>query len=117
MRLTENNLLILGIIPIILALIIFYNFISAIDILRPGGKTTAMIYYQLLAISGAMLIGASIYWGILVYYVYLLQENEVFIQDNFSQLAGSGTAHLQNAKKLISKVLDGIKSTDLKPHQ
>ena len=117
MRLTKNNLLIIGIIPIVLGLIIFYNFISAIDILRPGGMTTAMIYYQLFAISGAMFIGASIYWGILVFYVYQLQENEVFIQDNFTQLAGSGTAHLQNAKTLISKVLDGIKSTDLKPHQ
>jgi hypothetical protein len=117
MRLTKNNLLIIGIIPIILGLIIFYNFISAIGLLRPGGMTTAMIYYQLLAISGAMFIGASIYWGILVYYVYQLQENEVFIQENFAQLAGSGTAHLQNAKTLISKVLDELRSTDLKPHQ
>jgi hypothetical protein len=117
MRLTKNKLLILGIIPIFLGLFIIYFFISAIDELRPGGKTTSMIYYQLLAISGAMFIGASIYWGILVYYVYLLQENEVFIQDNFTQLAGSGTAHLKNAKTLISKVLDEIKSTDIKPHQ
>jgi len=117
MRLTKNKLLIIGIIPIILGLIIFFNFIYAIDALRPGGMTTAMVYYQLLAISGAMFIGASIYWGILVYYVYLLQENEVFIQDNFTQLAGSGTAHLKNAKTLISKVLDEIRSTDIKPHQ
>lgn len=117
MRLSKNNLLIIGIVPIIFGLIIYYNFLAAIDILRPGGMTTAMVYYQLLGISTAMLVGAIVYWGILVYYIYLIQENEVFIQDNFTQLAGSGTAHLQNAKKLISQVLEDIKSTELKPHQ
>ncbi len=117
MKLSKNNLLIIGIIPIIFGLIILYNFVVAIDILRPGGMTTSIIYYQLLAISIAMFFGASIYWGILVYYIYLVQENELFIQDNLTLLAGSGAAHLQNAKKLISKVLDGIKSTDLKQNQ
>lgn len=115
MRLSKNNLLLLGILPIALCLIIFYNFISAINILRPGGMTTAMIYYQLIGIASAMFLGAVVYWGILVYYIYLIQQNEIILQDNFTQLAGSGTAHLQNAKKLISKVLEDIKSTDLKP--
>ena len=117
MRLSKNNLLIIGIIPIFVGLIIFYNFITAINILRPLGMTTAVVYYQLLGISTALFLGAIIYWGILVYYIYLIQENEVFLQDNFTQLAGSGTAHLQTAKKLISQVLQDIKSTDLKPHQ
>lgn len=116
MRLSKNNLLLLGILPIVLSLIIFYNFVAAINILRPGGMTTAMIYYQLIGIASAMFLGAVVYWGILVYYIYLIQQNEIILQDNFTQLAGSGTAHLQNAKKLISKVLDDIKSTDLKPH-
>src|SRR3990170_8520213 len=114
MRLSKNNLLIIGTIPIIIGLIIFYNFIVAINILKPGGMTTAMIYYQLLGISTAMFVGFIAYWGILIYYIYLLQKNEIFIQDNFTQLAGSGTAHLQNAKKLISQVLQDIKSTELK---
>ena len=117
MRLNKNKLLIFGIIPIILGLVIFYNFITAIDILRPGGRTTYMIYYQLIGISTAMLLGFIIYWTIVVYYIYLIQENEVFIQDSFTQLAGSGTAHLKNAKNLISKVLEDIKSTDLKQNQ
>ena len=117
MRLNKNKLLIFGIIPIILGLVIFYNFITAINILKPGGMTTEMIYYQLIGISTAMLVGFILYWGILVYYIYLIQENEVFIQDNFTQLAGSGTAHLKNAKNLISKVLEDIKSTDLKHNQ
>lgn len=118
MRLSKNNLVILGIVPIIFGIIIMYNFFSAIGILKPGGMTTYMIYYQLVVIGIAMFLGATIYWGIIVYYIYLLQENEVVIQDNFVQLAGSGTAHLENAKKLISKVLDDIKVTErLKPHQ
>jgi len=117
MRLSKNNLLVIGIIPIFVGLIIFYNFIAAINILRPLGMTTAIVYYQLLGISTALFLGAIIYWGILVYYIYLIQENEVFLQDNFTELAGSGTAHLQTAKKLISQVLQDIKSTELKPHQ
>jgi len=117
MRLSKNNLLVVGIIPIIIGLIIFYILIEAINILQPGGMTTAMVYYQLLGIATAMLVGAVVYWVILVYYIYLIQENEVFIQDNFTQLAGSGTAHLQNAKELISQVLQDIKSTELKQHQ
>lgn len=116
MRLSKNNLLILGVIPIVLCLIIFYNFIAAIDILRPGGMTTAMVYYQLLGIGVAMLLGSIVYWGILIYYIYLIQKNEVIIQDNFTQLAGSGAAHLQNAKKLISDVLKNVKSADLRPN-
>lgn len=117
MKLSKNTLMIIGIVPIIFAVIIYYNFLVAIDILRPGGMTTALVYYQLLVIATAMLLGSCFYWGILVYYIYLVQENELFIQDNLTLLAGSGAAHLQNAKKLITKVLDGIKSTDLKQNQ
>jgi len=51
----------------------------------------------------------SVYWGILVYYIYMIQENELIIQDNFNQLAGSGTRHLENAKNLIGQVLDDIR--------
>ena len=118
MRLSKNNLLIIGIVPIILALIIMYNFWIAIEKLYPLGLTTFMIFDQIVVIGAAAFLGASVYWCILVYYIYLMQENEVFIQDNFTQLAGSGTAHLQNAKTLIAKVLDDIKITErIKPQQ
>ncbi len=117
MRLSKNNLIIIGIIPIIFGLLIYYFFLDAIYVLRPGGKTTAMVYYQLLGISTAMFIGAVIYWALLVHYINLIQENEALIQNNFTQLAGSGTAHLQDAKKIIGKVLDEIKSAERKPHQ
>ncbi len=118
MRLSKNNLLIIGIVPIILALIIMYNFWIAIERLYPLGMTTYLIFDQIVVIGAAVFLGTFVYWCILVYYIYLMQENEVFIQDNFTQLAGSGTAHLQNAKGLISQVLDDIKVTErLKPQQ
>jgi hypothetical protein len=118
MRLSKNNLVIIGIVPIILGLIIMYNFWIAIEQLYPLGMTTYLIFDQIVVIGAAVFLGTSVYWCILVYYIYLMQENEVFIQDNFTQLAGSGTAHLQNAKKLIAKVLDDIKVTErIKPQQ
>ena len=118
MRLSKNNLLIIGIVPIILGLVIGYNFFKAIEMLKPGGMTTYLIYDQLVVIGAAIFLGAVVYWGILVYYIHLIQENEVSIQDNFTQLAGSGTTHLENAKKLMGKVLDDIKTAErLKPQQ
>ncbi len=118
MRLDKNILVIIGIVPIILGLIIMYNFWIAIEQLYQPGMTTYLIFDQMAVIGAAVFLGGSAYWCILVYYIYLMQENEVFIQDNFTQLAGSGTAHLQNAKKLIAKVLDDIKVTErIKPQQ
>lgn len=118
MRLSKNNLVIIGIAPIIIGLIIMYNFWIAIEKLYPLGMTTYLVFDQMVIIGAAVFLGGSVYWGILVYYIYLMQENEVFIQDNFTQLAGSGTAHLQNAKGLIAKVLDDIKVTErIKPQQ
>ncbi len=110
MRLSKNTLLLIAIVPIFFGLVIYYNILAAIDILKPGGMTTSMVYYQLLVISTAMFLGAIVYWVTLIYYIYFLQENEIFIQTNFTKLAQSGTAHLQNAKKLISQVLDEVKS-------
>lgn len=118
MRLSKNNLVIIGITPIIIGLIIMYNFWIAIEKLYPLGMTTYMVFDQMVIIGAAVFLGGSIYWGILVYYIHLMQENEVDIQDDFTRLAGSGTAHLQNAKGLISQVLEDIKSTErLKPQQ
>lgn len=119
MRLSKTNLLIIGIVPIIMGLIIIYNFWIAITTLQPRGMTTFFIFDQLIIIGAAAFLGASIYWGIMVYYTYLLQENEIIIQSNFTRLAGSGTLHLENAKKLINKVLQDIKASEdrLKPRQ
>ncbi len=117
MRLSKNNLVIIWIAPVILGLVIGYNFWTAIQALLPLGMTTYLIYNQLVVIGVAVFLGGAVYWSILIYYIHLIQENEVLIQDNFTQLAGSGTAHLENAKKLIARVLEDIKATDLKPHQ
>ncbi len=112
MRLSKTNLLIIGIVPIIFGLVITYNFFISIDKLYPLGLTVFRVHDQLVAIGGAVFLGAAVYWGILVYYIYMVQENEVIIQDNFNKLAGSGTKHLENAKTLINKVLDDIKTSE-----
>ncbi len=121
MRLTKNNLLIVGIVPIIFGLVMIYNFGSAVQKLAsappPVGNSAVLLYTPLVVIGAAVFIGGTIYWCILVYYIYLIQQNEVVIQDNFTQLAGSGTAHLESAKKLIAKVLEDIKTVERKPQQ
>lgn len=118
MRLSKNNLIIIAIVPIILGIVIMYNFYIAIGKLFPLGMTTFLVYDQMVVIGIALSLGGAAYWISLVYYIHLMQENEVTVQDNFTQLAGSGTQHLENAKKLITQVLDDIKSAELlKPQQ
>lgn len=117
MRISKNNLLIIWIVPIILSLVIMYNFWISVSKLYPLGMTTYLVFNQMVVIGAAIFLGGSVYWSALIYYVYLLQENEVLIQDNFTQLAGSGTKHLENARKLISRVLEDIRATELKPQQ
>jgi hypothetical protein len=112
MRLNKRNLFIIGTVPIIFGLIIIYNYYVSIDKLYSRGLSAFLLHDQLVAIGAAVFLGASVYWGILVYYIYMVQENEVIIQDNFNKLAGSGTKHLQNAKTLINKVLEDIKTSE-----
>ncbi len=112
MRLSRTNILLIGIVPIIFGLIIIYNYFDSLDKLLPGGMTVARTHDQLVVIGIAGFLGMSVYWSILVYYIYMIQKNELLIQDNFNELAGSGTRHLENAKKLIGQVLDDIKTSE-----
>ncbi len=112
MRLSKINILLIGIVPIIFGLIIVFNYFVSIDKLLPLGLTVSKVHDQLVVIGIAGFLGLSIYWSILVYYIYNIQENELLIQDNFNELAGSGTKHLENAKNLIEQVLDDIKTSD-----
>jgi hypothetical protein len=112
MRLSKTNILLTGIVPIIFGLIIIYNYFVSIDKLLPGGMTVSKVHDQLVVMGIAGFLGLSIYWSILVYYIYNIQENELLIQDNFNQLAGSGTKHLENARNLIGQVLDDIKTSE-----
>ncbi|MBU4076915.1 MAG: hypothetical protein KKI06_09450 [Euryarchaeota archaeon] len=112
MRLSKTNIFLIGIVPIIFGLIIVYNYFISIDKLLPLGLTVSKVHDQLVVIGIAGFLGLSIYWSILVYYIYNIQENELLIQDNFNQLAGSGTKHLENAKGLIEQVLDDIRTSE-----
>ena len=112
MRLSKTNILLIGILPIIFGIVILINFFASIDNLLPLGKTVSKVHEQLVVIGIAGFLGLTIYWSILVYYIYNIQENELLIQDNFNQLAGSGTRHLENARNLIGQVLDDIKTSE-----
>ncbi len=112
MRLSKTNIFLIGIVPIIFGIVILLNYFVSIDKLLPLGLTVSKVHDQLIVIGIAGFLGSSIYWSILVYYIYMMQENELLIQNNFSQLAGSGTKHLENAKNLIGQVLDDIKTSD-----
>lgn len=112
MRLSKTNLILIGIVPIVFGLFILYNYFVSLDLLLPNGLTVAKTYSQLVVIGVAGFLGLSIYWCILVYYIYMIQENEILIQDNFTELAGSGTKHLENARNLIGQVLKDIKATE-----
>ena len=112
MRLSKFNVFLIGIVPIFFGLIIIYNYFASLDILLPNGLTVARVHSQLVVIGIAGFIGLSVYWGILVYYIYMIQENEMLVQDNFNQLAGSGTRHLENAQKLIEQVLEDIRTSE-----
>ncbi|VVB86197.1 Uncharacterised protein [uncultured archaeon] len=112
MRLSKTNILLIGIVPIVFGLIIIFDYFVSLNLLLPNGLTVAKTYSQLVVIGIAAFLGLSIYWSILVYYIYMIQENEILIQGNFTELAGSGTKHLENAKSLIEQVLKDIKTTE-----
>lgn len=112
MRLSKTNILLIGIVPIVFGLIILYSYFISIDKLDPLGLTVSKVHDQLVVIGVAGFLGVSIYWSILVYYIFMIQENEILIRDNFNQLAGSGTRHLENARNLIGQVLDDIKTSE-----
>lgn len=112
MRLSKTNIILIGIVPIIFGIVILINYFSSIEELLTNGLTVSKVYNQLVVIGIAGFLGLSLYWSILVYYIYMMQENELLIQDNFNQLAGSGTKHLENAKNLIGQVLDDIKTSE-----
>ncbi|GFO98031.1 hypothetical protein ig2599ANME_2242 [groundwater metagenome] len=112
MRLSKTNIFLIGIVPIIFGLIVVYNYFVSLDILYQGGLTVYRVHGQLVVIGIAGFLGMTVYWSILVYYIYMMQENELLIQDNFNQLAGSGTKHLENAKNLIGQVLEDIKTRE-----
>jgi hypothetical protein len=112
MRLSKNNLILIWIIPVILGLIVIFNFWNALSSLDARGLTTHLIFYQVAIIGIAVFLGLVLYWSIVIYYIHLMQENEIKIQDNFTELAGSGTSHLSNARRLIGKVLENLKTNE-----
>ncbi len=109
MRLSKQNLIIATLVPLIFGLLILYNFIAAINILQPLGQSTSMIYDQLLWIGITGFLALAVYWCIMMYLIYLLQENLQILDANLDKAADIGAKHLSESKNLLNQVISILK--------
>jgi len=92
-------------------IIIIWNYMSAINTLvtmYPGGST-AKIYYQLVYIGFFSLLAFAVYWCVMIYLIYLLQENLQTLDDNLDKAANIGAKHLSESKNLLNQVISILK--------
>jgi len=109
MRLSKDSLAILTLAPLVFGLVILYNFIKAINILQPLGQSTFLIYDQLVIIGVASFLALGVYWCIMMYLIYLLQENMRVLDNNLDRAADIGARHLSESKHLLKQVIDILK--------
>jgi hypothetical protein len=109
MKLSKQSLIIATIVPLVFGIIILYNFISAIDILRPVAPSTALIYNQLFVIGVFLVLTFAVYWCVMMYLIYLLQENLIILDANLDKAADIGAKHLSESKNLLNQVISILK--------
>lgn len=110
MRLTKNILLIAWLIPIILGLIALYEYIVAINrLLVKGIGVTPFIYTEMLVTAVALFLAFIVYWTVMMYLIYLLQENLILLDAHLEKAADLGAKHLQESKSLLNQVLTILK--------
>ncbi|HEY9204469.1 MAG TPA: hypothetical protein VIO58_01000 [Candidatus Methanoperedens sp.] len=109
MKLSKQSLVIATIVPLLFGIIILYNFISAIDTLQPLGQSTSMIYNQLWFIGIFAFLGLAVYWCVMMYLIYLLQENLFVLDKNLDKAADIGARHLSESKNLLNQVIGILK--------
>ncbi|MCZ7357270.1 MAG: hypothetical protein O8C66_10305 [Candidatus Methanoperedens sp.] len=109
MKLSKQSLIIATIVPIIFGVIILYNFMSAINILQPLGQSTALIYNELVIIGTLSFLALAVYWCIMMYLIYLLQENLLLLDANLDKAADIGAKHLTESKNLLNQVISILK--------
>ena len=109
MRLSKQSLVLATIVPLIFGIIILWNFKSAIDILAPLGQSTAKIYDQLIYIGIFAFLALAVYWSVMVYLIYLLQENLLTLDSNLDKAADIGAKHLSESKNLLNQVINILK--------
>lgn len=111
MRLSKQTLILATIVPLIFGIIILWNFMSAIDTLAtlvPDGST-AKIYNQLVNIGVFSFLALAVYWSVMMYLIYLLQENLMILDANLDRAADIGAKHLTESKNLLNQVIAILK--------
>ncbi|NJD52325.1 MAG: hypothetical protein FIB07_05590 [Candidatus Methanoperedens sp.] len=111
MRLSKQSLVLATIIPLLFGIIIIWNFMSAINTLVtmvPDGST-AKIYDQLIYIGIFAFLAIAVYWSVMVYLIYLLQENLSTLDSNLDKAADIGARHLSDSKNLLNQVINILK--------
>ncbi|MBU3967515.1 MAG: hypothetical protein KKG76_09090 [Euryarchaeota archaeon] len=109
MKLSKQSLILATIVPLIFGVVILLNFKDAIDILDPLGGSTHLIYEQLIAIGIFAFLALSVYWCVMMYLIYLLQENLMTLDSNLDKAADIGAKHLSESKSLLNQVISILK--------
>lgn len=109
MRLSKQSLILATIVPLVFGLIIIWNFMTAIDKLYDLQGSTFIIYSQLVYIGIFAFLALAVYWCIMVYLIYLLQENLLILDSNLDKAADIGAKHLSDSKNLLNQVISILK--------
>ncbi len=111
MKLSKQFLVLATIVPLIFGVIILLNFKEAIDILKTAAPegSTAIIYQQLVYIGVFSFLALMVYWCVMMYLIYLLQENLIMLDSNLDKAADIGAKHLSESKSLLNQVINILK--------
>ncbi len=109
MKLNKQMLVFATIVPLIFGAIILSKFKEAIDILQPLGQSTALIYDQLVVMGIFAFLAFAVYWCVMMYLIYLLQENLFLLDSNLDKAADIGAKHLSESKNLLNQVISILK--------
>src|SRR3990172_12464905 len=109
MRLSKQTLILATIVPLIFGAIILSSFMDAINILQPLGQSTSLIYNQLVVIGVFSFLALAVYWCVMMYLIYLLQENLMMLDSNLDKAADIGAKHLSESKNLLNQVINILK--------
>lgn len=109
MRLSKQTLILATIVPLIFGVIILWNFMVSINILQPFDQSTTLIYSQLVVIGIFSFLALAVYWCVMMYLIYLLQENLLILDSNLDKAADIGAKHLTESKNLLNQVITILK--------
>ncbi len=109
MRLSKQTLILATIVPLIFGVIILWNFMVSINILQPLDQSTTLIYSQLVVIGIFSFLALAVYWCVMMYLIYLLQENLLILDSNLDKAADIGAKHLTESKNLLNQVITILK--------